>query len=78
MGGYLEVIYTPLEFGANLTPKADTFNDSEASPLLLAYLSNNPELVSLFLDRGAEISIKMKNGKGPLHFAIYYGHIETS
>lgn len=75
-GGHLEVVRALLEFGANPTPEADTFDDSEASPLLLACSSDNLELVNLFLDCGAKISTKMKNGKGPLHFAAHHGRVK--
>ncbi|KAK3290161.1 ankyrin repeat-containing domain protein [Chaetomium fimeti] len=77
-GGHLEVVKALVEHGrASLTPEEDTFDESEASPFLLACSSNNPELVNHFLDRGVDVNSKTRKGKGPLHCAAHSGHVKV-
>ena len=51
-----------------------------ASPLHMAVLTNNKEIVGLLMDNGAEIDIKAKDidAGTPLHWAVYLENREMA
>ncbi len=77
-GGHLGVVRTLLEFGASARPEADSFDDSEPPPFLLACSCEDPDLVNLFLEKGVDINIKIRNKKGALHFAAHAGSVKVA
>ncbi|KAK0613559.1 ankyrin repeat-containing domain protein [Immersiella caudata] len=77
--GHLEVVRLLLDSGVSPTPEADSFDDSEPSPFLLACTTDNVELARLFLDRGVDIvnTTAFQSNKGALHFAAHGGHVRV-
>ena len=73
--GHLEAVRVLLEYKASITPEADSFDDSEPSPFLLACGSGNLELVKLFLDRGIDVNTASADEKTGLQFAASTGHV---
>jgi len=76
--GHLAVVQALLEFGADATPEADTFDDSVPSPFLLACAGGNLELVLLFLHYGVDINATGKGKETAIHFAAFRGHAEVA
>ncbi len=54
--------------------KTDLRNESGYTPLHWAVLTNQEEIVSLFISRGAEIQPTSTSGYTPLHDAVYGGN----
>ena len=45
------------------------------TPLHCAAIQSNVEIVRLLCDHGADVEARTNNGVGPLHLAVFNGHI---
>lgn len=73
ISGDTHAIQQHISAGTNINQK-DPFGGS--SPLISAALFNQPEIVTLLLDAGANINFKNNDGSTALHVAAFFCHPE--
>lgn len=54
--------------------RVETRNSTDESPLMLASLKGQTELVAKLIDKGADVN---KTGWAPLHYAATHGHVDV-
>jgi len=56
---------------------SQSFDDASA-PLHLALMNGHGDLARTLVERGADVSVRDKNGRTPLHCASYSGHVDMA
>ena len=71
--GNLEAIEEHAKAGTDMNIKAPTIN---LTPLMVAAITGQREVVDLLLGKGAKPDIRNNEGSTALHMAAFFGHIE--
>jgi len=72
IGGHLAVVGLLLDAGEEINRLDPRY---QATPLYLAATYSRPEVAAYLLDRGADLTLKMKHGRSPMDIAVIHGDV---